>query len=148
MVSQEEEILNQKHKEYHRRILYVIIVIMLLLFGGATFYYYIEKWRYIDALYFSSSTLTTVGYGDFAPKTDFGKIFTILYTFAGVGIALYGLSLIASHFVEVREEFWLERLGQIRIRHHTSTLWQKLRESFGFETEKLVNEYEKSVRKR
>ncbi len=148
MADEEDKIIDREHKEYHRRILYAIIVIILLLFGGATFYHYIEKWRYLDALYFSSYTLTTVGYGDFTPKTDAGKIFTIVYVFAGVAIALYGLSLIASHFVEVREEFWLERIGKIRIKHHTSTLRQKLREWFGFQTEKLVDEYEKSVRKR
>ena len=31
-------------------------------------------------------TLTTVGDGQFSPKTDFGKIFTILYIFIGIGL--------------------------------------------------------------
>jgi voltage-gated potassium channel len=31
-------------------------------------------------------TLATVGYGDFAPKTDLGKIFTMLYVFVGIGL--------------------------------------------------------------
>ena len=108
----------EEHKRFHRRLVYVFIIILIFLFGGATFYHYVEKWRYLDALYFTSYTITTVGYGDITPKTDTGKIFTIVYVFAGVGIALYGLSLMASHFVEIREELWLERLGKIRIKHH------------------------------
>lgn len=150
MVSQKQikEMEEEEHKRYHRRLLYVFIVILIFLFGGATLYHFIEKWRYLDAIYFSAYTMTTVGYGDFVPKTDAGKIFTIFYVFAGVAIALYGLSLMASHFVEAREEFWLEKLGKIRIKHHTETFWEKLKNLFNYKSEKLVKEYEKSVRER
>ena len=146
MADDANKIIDEEHKAYHRRLLYVFIVIMIVLFGGATFYHYAEKWRYLDALYFSAYTMTTVGYGDFAPKTDIGKIFTIFYVFAAVAIALYGLSLMASHFVEVREEFWLERLGRIRIKHHTQNFWEKFRNLFSYESGELVSEYKKSVK--
>ena len=138
----------EEHKRYHRRIIYVIIVILLFLFGGATFYYYVEGWRYLDALYFSAYTMTTVGYGDITPKTDSGKIFTILYVFAGVAIALYGLSVIATHFVEIREEFWMEKLGNIKIKHRTKTFFGKLKDLFNYKSEKLIGEYEKSVKRK
>ena len=137
---------DEEHRVYHRRLVYVAVVILIILFGSATFYHFIENWRYIDALYFSAATMTTVGYGDITPKTDTGKIFTIIFVFMGVGIALYGLSLIASHFVEVREEFWLQKIGKIRIRHHL-TLWEKLKGFiFNFSSQEIVNEYEKSVK--
>ena len=142
------KLIDDEHKAYHRRILYIVVVILLLLFGSATFYHLVEKWRYLDALYFSAYTMTTVGYGDFVPKTDLGKIFTIFYMFAGVAIALYGLSLVASHFVEVREEFWLERLGKIRIRHHTQTFLGKLKNLLNYNPRKLLREYEVSARRK
>lgn len=142
MQAEEEE-----HKAFHRRIAYVIIIMLLFLFGGATFYNYIEKLRYIDALYLSAATMTTVGYGDITPKTDLGKLFTIFYAFAGVGIALYGLSVIAAHFVEVREEFWLEKFSNMKIRH-PRTFFEKIRSLFNFESGKLVEGYNKSIRKK
>lgn len=145
-----EEILRmevEEHKNFHRRIIYITLIIFIFLFGGATYYHYIEEWRYLDALYFTSYTLTTVGYGDIVPKTDAGKIFTIFYVFAGVGMVLYGLSIIASHFVEVREEFWLERLNKIRI-HHPKTFFEKLTGFFNFESDKLVEGYEKSDKRK
>jgi voltage-gated potassium channel len=42
--------------------------------------------RFIDALWWTMTTLVTVGYGDYFPKSDFGRIFTmlLLYTF-GIG---------------------------------------------------------------
>ena len=131
----------EEHKAYHRRIKYILMVILILLLVSSVFYHYVEKWRYIDALYFTAATMTTVGYGDITPKTDIGKIFTIFYVFAGVGIALYGLSLIASHFVEVREEFWLEKLGKRRIKHHTQNFWEKMKNLLIYKPEKLTKEY-------
>ncbi len=120
------EIGSEEYTEYYGRLLFVIVTIVIFLFGGAAFYSYVEHWRYLDALYFSAFTLTTVGYGDITPQTDVGKIFTIVYMFSGVGVVLYGLSVIATHFVEMRERFWLQRLGKIRISRHTETFWDKI----------------------
>lgn len=115
-----------EHSRYHRKIFFVLLMTMAILFGGAAFYYYIEHWTFLDALYFSTTTMTTVGYGDLTPHTDAGKMFTIVYIFLGVGIVLYTVSLLASHFVEVREEFWLERLGRIKFKQ-TLGFWQKIK---------------------
>lgn len=137
----------EEHKKFHRRMIYIIILILIFLFGGATFYHYAENWRYLDAVYFSAYTMTTVGYGDITPKTDAGKIFTIFFMFAGVGIALYGLSIISTHFVEVREEFWMERFSNIKIRH-SKTFFGKLKSWISFSSKELVDEYENSNRRK
>ena len=69
-------------KEF-RALFYWVIGILAL---GTFFYTRVEGWRVLDSLYFSIITLTTVGYGDFAPKTDVGKVFTIMYIFVGLGL--------------------------------------------------------------
>lgn len=54
--------------------------------SGTLVMHYIEKLTWVNAFYFSVVSLTTVGYGDIVPTTDFGKIFVSLYLLAGIGI--------------------------------------------------------------
>ena len=136
--------IEDEHRAYHRRLFYVFIMIVLFLFGGMVTYHYIEGWRYIDSLYFSAATMTTVGYGDITPQTDIGKLLTVIYVFTGVGMALYGLSLITSHLVEVREEFWMEKFGRMNIKGGTGTFWGKMKSLFGYNSGKIVDGYKKS----
>ena len=71
-----------KDKEF--QVLFVLTILTLI--SGTIFYSTVEGLRPLDALYFSVVTLTTVGDGQFSPQTDFGKIFTILYIFIGIGL--------------------------------------------------------------
>ena len=63
-----------------------MMLAVILLMSGTIFYRSVEGWSWIDALYFSATTVSTVGFGDLAPQTDLGKIFTVVYIFVGVGV--------------------------------------------------------------
>ncbi len=76
----------------------------ILLILGTVFYSFQEGWSYIDSLYFSVVTLTTVGYGDLHPTTTASKMFTVLYIFIGVGLGFYILSALAKSFIEGRDK--------------------------------------------
>lgn len=76
-----------------RSLLFYVFVILLI---GTFFYHKVEGWRWIDSFYFSSMSLTTVGYGDLTPQTDIGKIFTVFYIFSGVGVILGFITSVAS----------------------------------------------------
>ncbi|HTE22432.1 MAG TPA: potassium channel family protein [Candidatus Limnocylindria bacterium] len=73
---------------------------MSILVTGMLFYSKVEHWRPLDALYFSVVTLTTVGYGDFAPQTDLGKSFTVFYLLLGIGVLLALIAVIADHTID------------------------------------------------
>jgi len=85
-------------KEY-RDLLMTTAVILAL---GSTAYHYLEGWSWVDSLYFSVITLTTIGYGDFSPVTDAGKLFTIFYIIIGIGIILSFIDTIYSHYNTVK----------------------------------------------
>ena len=38
-----------------------------------------------SAIFFVTTIVTTIGYGTFAPATDGGKTFTVIFAFIGIG---------------------------------------------------------------
>ena len=46
-----------------------------------------NNWGFTGAFFFSSTIVTTVGYGTFAPETDGGKVFLIFYALVGIAAA-------------------------------------------------------------
>lgn len=59
---------------------------------------------FFDALYWATTTLTTVGYGDIYPATDIGRIISMLSAILGVAvIALPSGVITASYLEELRD---------------------------------------------
>lgn len=83
---------------YKTPLRYAFGILVLVLVGGALFYSRVEGWSFLDSLYFSVITLATVGYGDFAPRTDAGKIFTMVYVFIGIGLFVGVATAIAQRY--------------------------------------------------
>jgi voltage-gated potassium channel len=82
--------------EIKRHISTALILFFGGIIGGAFAYHYIEGWNLLNSFYFVVATITTIGYGDFVPSTSIGKVFTMFYSFFGVGIALYIFSTVNS----------------------------------------------------
>ena len=75
----------------------LLALVVSLLVSGTTFFTLVEGWSVLDSFYFSVTTLTTVGFGDPAPATAPGKIFTILYIFVGLGVIGGFINVLAKH---------------------------------------------------
>jgi voltage-gated potassium channel len=71
-----------KDKDFRNLFLWLLTLILL----GSWFYMRVEHWTFLDSVYFSVTTMATVGYGDLAPHTAIGKIFTIFYLIIGIGM--------------------------------------------------------------
>jgi voltage-gated potassium channel Kch len=92
-----------------RDILYGLSLIAVLLVTAIIAYHFLEGWAYLDSAYFAAATITTVGYGDLTPKTEAGKIFSIIYMLVGVSTGLYVLLSLGEH----RERMFRSRFERV-----------------------------------
>jgi hypothetical protein len=86
-------------KEILERILSLLGIVILVIGFGTFVYSRLEGWSFVDSLYFSTTTLTTIGFGDLHPTTETAKLFTVFYALTGVSIMLYVLSVLGPHYV-------------------------------------------------
>ncbi len=83
-----------------RRLLWGAGVLVAITAAGVIGYVVIEGWSFVDALYMTIITITTVGYAEVHPLTTAGRIFSIFLMVGGVSGALYILSVIAGYLIE------------------------------------------------
>ena len=77
----------------------VIAVITAIAFGTVVFHL-LEGWSILDSLYVTAQTVTTVGFGDLAPRTIRGRAFATVFMMVGVGVVLYALSSAVQSIVQ------------------------------------------------
>jgi voltage-gated potassium channel len=87
--------------------LYAFIIIVAI---GAIGYMIIEGWSFLDALYMTITTITTVGFKEVFPLSESGRIFTICLIIGGVGGALYILTTIMGSFIEAQFDLGRRRM--------------------------------------
>lgn len=66
-----------------------------MILWASIFYHYVEGWSWLDSIYFSVVTISTVGFGDFSPETAAGKIFTMIYILVGLGVFVTAATTVA-----------------------------------------------------
>lgn len=109
------------------KLIYPVSVILILLTIGTIYLHSNESWSYVDSFYFSTITLTTVGYGDLAPTKDSTKIFVSIYAIFGIGIMLYVLGSIVGRLVVEQEQVFLKLFSSINNLRYNPDLRNKKR---------------------
>jgi len=64
-----------------------------------------EGWSWLDAAYFSVVSLTTVGDANLAPTMAVTKIFSMLFSLAGIGLMLAFLSRLTTFRNETDQDY-------------------------------------------
>ncbi|XP_072317414.1 potassium channel subfamily K member 5-like [Eucyclogobius newberryi] len=74
-----------------------------------------NTWDWGNSVIFAATIVTTIGYGNVAPKTDHGRVFCILYGLCGIPLCLVWISQLGSFFGDRAR-----RLSQVLIRKGVS----------------------------
>lgn len=83
------------------RIRYAVLAVLVAIAVGTLGFHLIEGWPVLTSLYVATQTVTTVGYGDAAPKTLLGRVFATAFMLAGVGVVLYALTSSVQSIVQL-----------------------------------------------
>lgn len=83
-----------------RRLLISGSLFLGLFVTGLVGYMVIEGWSFLDALYMTIISVTTVGFDEVRPLSDGGRIFTSGLVVLGVGAAFYTLTAVVASVVE------------------------------------------------
>jgi voltage-gated potassium channel len=79
-----------------------LALLLLITAIGVLGYMTISAMSFFDAFYMTAITLSTVGYREVVPLTPAAQLFTIGLIFTGLGVVLYGASLVAGDVIEGR----------------------------------------------
>lgn len=101
-----------------RQFLVSLIILTLIITLGSLGYIIIEGWDFMDALFMTVITLTTVGFGVVHPMGKAGQLFTIGLIFIGGGFFIYVVGAIVQFMVEGRIRVILGRRKLDRKMNH------------------------------
>ncbi len=124
-------------KSKKQQLLSSVFVIMVMMLGSSLCMYSLEHQAQPDVfknafsgIWWATSTLLTVGYGDIYPITPWGKLFGICITFLGVGLVAIPTGIISAGFVEQYQRIQkissvgtVEDIDFIRVRIRQGDSW-------------------------
>jgi voltage-gated potassium channel len=87
------------------RLVLPLSLVSTVVVGGTLGYLWL--WRHIggtwlDALFMTVTTITTVGYGEVKPLDSIGRIFTMIVAIVGIGSLFYTFGVVMDYLVAVR----------------------------------------------
>lgn len=95
-----------------------LAVLSTVILGSTAFFLFSEEFSFVDALYQTIITISTVGFREVHPLTDGAKVFTMFVITFGVGAMLYTVTALFEGIVEDQ----IGRIGRRRMERRISEL--------------------------
>jgi voltage-gated potassium channel len=105
-----------------RNIVFAAIMLALVLSMGTAGYMILEEWNFLDSLYMTVITISTVGFSEVNPVSNQGRILTMTILISGLGVLGYVVgtltrTLVEGQLLEVMGRKKLERQIQ-KLKNH------------------------------
>jgi voltage-gated potassium channel len=83
-----------------RNLIFAAVMLTLVVSIGTAGYMILEKWSFLDSLYMTVITLTTVGFSEVHPISEQGRILTMTILVSGLGVVGYLIGTLTQILVE------------------------------------------------
>jgi voltage-gated potassium channel len=100
----------RKHSSSSVRLQLCLIILLVVVFLGTLGYKFGEGWNWLDSLYMTIITVSTVGYGEVFPLSEWGRGFTIVLIVFGTGSVVYGITGVIEYIVQRQVQIFTSRL--------------------------------------
>jgi voltage-gated potassium channel len=83
-----------------KKLLLPFLMLLLLMFTGTAGYILIEGYSFLEAIYMTTITVASIGYGEVKPLSDNGRIFTIFLIILNVGILTLFITMVTRFIID------------------------------------------------
>jgi voltage-gated potassium channel len=102
-----------------RNFIFAATMLILVLSMGTAGYMILEQWNFLDSLYMTVITISTVGFSEVKPVSDQGRILTMTILVSGLGVLGYLVGSLTRTLVEGQI---LEVMGRKRLERQIKAL--------------------------
>ena len=95
---------------FKTRISGALILLLLVFFGGVFGFEFLFDYGWVDAVYMTVITITTVGFGELHPLTNAEKIFTSVFILSSIFIVGYAITVITEYIISN------DNIGNLRLK--------------------------------
>lgn len=95
-------------------LLALLAILGALWVGFSLAYYAVEDYRLIESFHWGMQTITTVGYGDVPPQTDWGRVLSMILSPSAVTTTLLLGANFVKHAIEDPNAFTHEEQEELR----------------------------------
>jgi len=96
-----------------------VLLLALAIIVGVVGYSFLEGYSFLDALYMTVITISTVGYEVVKPLSATGKSFTIVLILVNIGLLTYFITLITRYLLDGK---FIKRYKQIKMENSINNL--------------------------
>ncbi|KAF8538450.1 hypothetical protein BDD12DRAFT_154160 [Trichophaea hybrida] len=126
------------------------IAFLIVWLGGATVFMLSESpqgWSFFESLYFTYTSLLTIGYGDFYPESNFGKPFFVIWSLIAIPTVTILISTMGNTVVEwvKKGTLWLGQktiLPERKLFQRPKAVQREVEEAEGYEEDEDNDEPE------